>query len=219
MTATGDTTNAGVNDPVVAPWGHRQGRTAGSFTPALVLRLRHRLRLRRRHTAPPQGRARAKLLQLKRVNAVRGHGATRGERTSREGATTGGANLTRFTLCPRLGPGFPVDGLGELQVLGVQILNFAGPRRVSEIHAGRNLPGRVRRTRAGRRRRDRYRRTRADRTIERQTGAFLAPFAPFGLSVKTPFQCLRGLFREAPRRRGVSPRRSTRGLWEPCSRP
>jgi hypothetical protein len=39
MTGTDDTTNAGVNDPVAALWGHRQGRTPGSFTPALVLRL------------------------------------------------------------------------------------------------------------------------------------------------------------------------------------
>jgi hypothetical protein len=44
MTATGDTTNAGVNDPVEALGGHRQGWTPGSFTPALVLRLRHWLR-------------------------------------------------------------------------------------------------------------------------------------------------------------------------------
>lgn len=43
QTRTDDTTNAGVNDPVAALWGHRQGRTPGSFTPALVLRLRHRL--------------------------------------------------------------------------------------------------------------------------------------------------------------------------------
>jgi hypothetical protein len=34
-----DTTNAGVNDPVAALWGHGQCRTPGSFTPALVLRL------------------------------------------------------------------------------------------------------------------------------------------------------------------------------------
>jgi hypothetical protein len=44
LRSTGDTTNAGVNDPVVALWGHRQGRTAGALTPALVLRLRHRRR-------------------------------------------------------------------------------------------------------------------------------------------------------------------------------
>jgi hypothetical protein len=43
--------------------------------------------------------------------------------------------------------------------------------------------------------------------------------APVGLSVKTPWHCLRALFRESPRRRGVSPRRSARGLKEPCSGP
>ncbi len=36
-TATRDTTNDGVNDPVPAPWGHVQGTTPGSFTPSLVL--------------------------------------------------------------------------------------------------------------------------------------------------------------------------------------
>jgi hypothetical protein len=35
-TATRDTTNDGVNDPVRAPWGHGQGTTAGSFTPSLM---------------------------------------------------------------------------------------------------------------------------------------------------------------------------------------
>jgi hypothetical protein len=38
------TTNDGVNDPVSTAWGHKQGRTAGSFTPSLVQRLRHRRR-------------------------------------------------------------------------------------------------------------------------------------------------------------------------------
>ena len=32
------------NDPVAAVWGHRLGWTPGSFTPALVLRLRPRRR-------------------------------------------------------------------------------------------------------------------------------------------------------------------------------
>jgi hypothetical protein len=36
------TTADGVNDPVAARWGHPQGKTAGSFTPSLVHRLRHR---------------------------------------------------------------------------------------------------------------------------------------------------------------------------------
>ena len=36
QTATRDTTNDGVNDPVRAPWGQVQGTTAGSFTPSLV---------------------------------------------------------------------------------------------------------------------------------------------------------------------------------------
>jgi hypothetical protein len=40
-TATGDTTNDGVNDPVSMARGHSQGRTPGSFTPSLVHRLRH----------------------------------------------------------------------------------------------------------------------------------------------------------------------------------
>ena len=85
MTTTTDTTNAGVNDPVAALWGHPQGRTPGSFTPALVLRLQHRLRERRRHKAPAHGRVRPNSRRQKRLSAVRGHGATRGERTSREG--------------------------------------------------------------------------------------------------------------------------------------
>ena len=44
QTATCGTTNDGVNDPVSTAWGHWRGRTAGSFTPSLVQRLRHRLR-------------------------------------------------------------------------------------------------------------------------------------------------------------------------------
>jgi hypothetical protein len=40
-TATCDTTNDGVNDPVSTAWGHTQGTTPGSFTPSLVHRLRH----------------------------------------------------------------------------------------------------------------------------------------------------------------------------------
>ena len=36
QTATRDTTNDGVNDPVRALWGQVQGTTAGSFTPSLV---------------------------------------------------------------------------------------------------------------------------------------------------------------------------------------
>jgi hypothetical protein len=43
-TATSGTTNDGVNDPVSTAWGHKRGRTAGSFTPSLVHRLRHRYR-------------------------------------------------------------------------------------------------------------------------------------------------------------------------------
>ena len=39
-TATCDTTNDGVNDPVSTVWGHSQGKTPGSFTPSLVHRLR-----------------------------------------------------------------------------------------------------------------------------------------------------------------------------------
>jgi hypothetical protein len=35
-TATADTTNDGVNDPVRARWGQAPGTTAGSFTPSLV---------------------------------------------------------------------------------------------------------------------------------------------------------------------------------------
>jgi len=90
MAATRDTTNAGVNDPVAALWGHRQCRTPGSFTPALVLRLRHWSRLRRRHKAPPSGHVRPMSWRQKRLNAVRGHGATKGERTSGEGPGIGG---------------------------------------------------------------------------------------------------------------------------------
>jgi hypothetical protein len=41
QTATRDTTNDGVNDPVSMAWGHSQARTPGSFTPSLVHRLRH----------------------------------------------------------------------------------------------------------------------------------------------------------------------------------
>jgi hypothetical protein len=44
QTATGGTANDGVNDPVSTAWGHWRGRTAGSFTPSLVQRLRHLLR-------------------------------------------------------------------------------------------------------------------------------------------------------------------------------
>jgi len=40
-TATCDTTNDGVNDPVSTAWGHSQGRTPGSFTPSLLHRLQH----------------------------------------------------------------------------------------------------------------------------------------------------------------------------------
>ena len=40
-TATCDTTNDGVNDPVSTAWGHSQGMTPGSFTPSLVHRLQH----------------------------------------------------------------------------------------------------------------------------------------------------------------------------------
>ena len=36
QTATRDTTNDGVNDPVRARWGQAEGTTAGSFTPSLV---------------------------------------------------------------------------------------------------------------------------------------------------------------------------------------
>jgi hypothetical protein len=36
QTATRDTTNDGVNDPVRARWGQPQGTSAGSFTPSLV---------------------------------------------------------------------------------------------------------------------------------------------------------------------------------------
>ena len=36
QTATRDTTNDGVNDPVRARWGQVQGTEAGSFTPSLV---------------------------------------------------------------------------------------------------------------------------------------------------------------------------------------
>jgi hypothetical protein len=42
-TSTRGTTNDGVNDPVSTAWGHRQGRTAGSFTPSLVSDCEHRL--------------------------------------------------------------------------------------------------------------------------------------------------------------------------------
>ena len=41
QTATCSTTNDGVNDPVSTAWGHWRGRTAGSFTPSLVHRLRY----------------------------------------------------------------------------------------------------------------------------------------------------------------------------------
>ena len=36
QTATADTTNDGVNDPVRAVWGQAPGTAAGSFTPSLV---------------------------------------------------------------------------------------------------------------------------------------------------------------------------------------
>jgi hypothetical protein len=55
--------------------------------------------------------------------------------------------------------------------------------------------------------------------VERLPGAAVAlqpvaQLAPVGLSVKTPWQCLRGAVREAPSRRGVSPRRLARGRKE-----
>lgn len=36
QTATRDTTDDGVNDPVPAPWGQGRGSIVGSFTPSLV---------------------------------------------------------------------------------------------------------------------------------------------------------------------------------------
>lgn len=44
QTATCDTTNDGVNDPVSTLWGHSTGRTPGSFTPSSVHRLQHQHR-------------------------------------------------------------------------------------------------------------------------------------------------------------------------------
>ena len=79
--------------------------------------------------------------------------------------------------------------------------------------AGQDRLGPARCRRGGGSRRAPGRRTSADRSIERQAWALLcAQLAPVGLSVKVPWQYLRGTVQGSARRRGVSPRRSARGL-------
>jgi hypothetical protein len=72
-TATRDTTNDGVNDPVRAPWGQTLGTAAGSFTPSLVQRHRHGHPWTRRQTAPPRRRGRGNVRRFKRLPAVPAH--------------------------------------------------------------------------------------------------------------------------------------------------
>jgi hypothetical protein len=98
-------------------------------------------------------------------------------------------------------------------VLAVQLANaitsndqFAllAARQIEVVsRADRGRPGRARRTRAADRRRDPVHRTGADHPTERQTSPLLAWVLLFGLSVKTPWQFLRGLVQgsvEAPGR-------------------
>ncbi len=79
--------------------------------------------------------AAARCCDSERLHAVRAHGATRGERDVQRGRRNRGANLTRFSLRPPLGPHIPVHRASELEVLAVQRLNLDGRTAVRPIVA------------------------------------------------------------------------------------
>ena len=90
QTLTCGTTNDGVNDPVSAAWGHLLGRTAGSFHAIVGSATAKPTEVTTAAQSAASMSGSQQVAAKKRLNIVRGHGATRGEAMSWESVGTGG---------------------------------------------------------------------------------------------------------------------------------